>query len=163
MSRRHKPRQQAQGSRYQQARRNAARSKPTREPEDGPGFGGGDGGLDPAVDLALAQLFRRECSDCGSQRLRWFVGADADSVLGSAPRAPGRRGRARRRGRRARPRASARRSHPNPGSGSCRRTPSRAEAMLVQMPDEWRAAADCWVCLRCGESGAFGPSEWEPF
>lgn len=123
MSRRRKPRQQAQGSRYQHQRRTAARSKPTREPGDSPGFGDGDVGLDPAVDLALAQLFRRECSDCGSERLRWFVGADADNVLGSA----------------------------------------RAEAMLVQMPSEWRAAADCWVCLRCGESGAFGPSEWEPF
>lgn len=39
---------------------------------------------DPMIDLALAQLFRSECADCGWSVLRWFVGADAIAILGLA-------------------------------------------------------------------------------
>ena len=38
-----------------------------------------------------------------------------------------------------------------------------AVEMLSSLPAGYRAIADCWQCLRCGEAGCFGPSEWEPW
>lgn len=37
---------------------------------------------EPGVDFALVQMFRRECSSCGSSVLRWFTGSEAAEVLG---------------------------------------------------------------------------------
>lgn len=35
------------------------------------------------VDFAVAQLFRSECSPCGSRMLHWFTGAEAPGVMGA--------------------------------------------------------------------------------
>lgn len=37
---------------------------------------------------------------------------------------------------------------------------ARAWGVLAQLPAEYRQVAECWQCLRCGEFGAYGPSEW---
>ncbi|WP_137294531.1 hypothetical protein [Nocardioides dongxiaopingii] len=71
----------------------------------------------------MAQLFRRECSSCGFDRLRWFPGVVAVDVLGAEV----------------------------------------AAGLLAQLPVRYHEVAQCWQCLRCEESGAFGPSEWDPF
>lgn len=112
MSRRRK---HGQGSRYQQDRRTGTdRGGPVPLSE----------ALATSVpDLALAQLFRSECSRCGWRQLRWFPGSEASTVLGT----------------------------------DC------AVDLLREMPAEYRQVAECWQCESCGECGAFGPSEWEPF
>lgn len=36
-----------------------------------------------SVDFAIAQLFRRECSRCGSEMLHWFSGSEAPAAMGA--------------------------------------------------------------------------------
>ncbi|GAA4126883.1 hypothetical protein GCM10022215_36940 [Nocardioides fonticola] len=38
-----------------------------------------------------------------------------------------------------------------------------AASLLGMMPREERADADCWRCVRCGATGAFGPTHFEGF
>jgi hypothetical protein len=71
-----------------------------------------------SVDFAVAQLFRSECSQCGSGMLHWFTGAEAPAVMGAR----------------------------------------EAGGMLALMPRNERLHAACWLCLSCGEAGAFGDS-----
>jgi hypothetical protein len=44
--------------------------------------------MDPILDrFAAAKALRPHCSECGSDRLVWFLEADADLYLGTSPRA----------------------------------------------------------------------------
>jgi hypothetical protein len=35
------------------------------------------------MDFAIAQIFRSQCSQCGSGMLQWFTGAEAAALMGA--------------------------------------------------------------------------------